>query len=60
MFELTVTLGGDVFVGRGGVAGAARAEGEMPVLFFFILELAQVVEKGSEDSPSLKSLQQGD
>uniref|UniRef100_H3C760 Knl1 C-terminal RWD domain-containing protein n=1 Tax=Tetraodon nigroviridis TaxID=99883 RepID=H3C760_TETNG len=34
---------------------AARAEDEMPVFF---LELAQVVEKGSEDSPSLKSLQQ--
>lgn len=38
------------------VAGVARAEDEMPVFF---LELAQVVEKGSEDSPSLKSLQQG-
>lgn len=37
-------------------AAAARAEDEMPVFF---LELAQVVEKGSEDSPSLKSLQQG-
>lgn len=40
----------------GNVAGAARAKDEMPV---FSLEIAQVVEKGSEDTPSLKSLQQG-
>lgn len=40
----------------GSVAEAARAEDEMPVLF---LELAQVVEKGSEDSPSINTLQQG-
>lgn len=57
MFELRVTLGVMCFWGGAG-AEAARAEGEMPVFFF--LELAQVVEKGSEDSPSLKSLQQGD
>lgn len=48
------SLGGGVF--GGSVAGAARAEDEMPVSF---LELAQVVEKGSEDSPSINSLQQG-
>lgn len=40
----------------GSVAEAAGAEDEMIVLF---LELAQVVEKGSEDSPSIKTLQQG-
>lgn len=54
MLELTLTLG-EICLGW-RFAGAASAENEMPVFF---LELAQVVEKGSEDSPSLKSLQQG-
>lgn len=45
----------------GGVAAATAAACEMPDLlfFFFVSELARVVEEGCEESPGLRCLQQG-